>query len=78
MAIDEMDLVSVLIYPNPTRDYFTVVQDKPSASMQLLDVYGKIIQQGEVGNQFTVSLANHPEGIYFLVLDGKNFKVVKF
>ncbi len=92
LAIDEYDLVTASVFPNPTNSIVTlqVVGEKMMQHLQehtlsyhLLDMYGRKISHTPMYTQnATVSLQNEVPGLYFLqLMNGeqplKTFKIVK-
>ena len=83
---DINDRMRFSIFPNPTKDIFTVELSTPAQSnmrFRVVDLIGRMILEKpiEVGNtQQTVSASDLSEGLYFLqvVLDGKVVGVEKF
>lgn len=59
------------LYPNPTRDNVIINlnsdNDNAPTEYQLFDIYGKLLQQGEMNNgENMLSLTNYANGIYLL------------
>ena len=77
VSLDDLNKNFVRIYPNPTSDEVTVEHELPDLEMRLLDVFGKEVMKRNVGTIFTISLRDYPTGIYFLVLGGNTYKIVK-
>lgn len=66
-SIDELDETLLKISPNPTLGSITLTHNNNITSIQLVGVYGNIINSNisiESGN--TVSLVNYPAGIYYI------------
>ena len=45
--------------------------------MLLVDAHGREIMTLNVGKEFTLSLKDYPNGVYFMSLGGKVFRLVK-
>lgn len=63
--------ISMSVFPNPANNYFTVkvaAEQKPIASIQLVDVTGRIVseQTNVAGNSANVNVAELVNGIYTL------------
>jgi uncharacterized repeat protein (TIGR03803 family) len=70
---DEEDVISV--FPNPAANFVTV-ESPTNPHLVLMDVSGRrlvIVRSGER----TIDLTRLSAGIYFLVVDGKTFRIVK-
>lgn len=75
------------LYPNPATDQITIVFSEVGATatndyrIQLMDVYGKIVLEKEIGHNQSISIESLPAGLYFASLKGGNSnriqKVVK-
>lgn len=77
VSIGELNLSSVEIYPNPTDDKVTIVHGLQQAEILLLDAFGKVVLTQEISDNFTLSLGEYSDGVYFLVIDGQVIKIVK-
>ena len=77
ISVSEYELSNIEIYPNPTSDLITVIYDQPNADMLLVDAHGREIMTLNVGKEFTLSLKDYPNGVYFMSLGGKVFRLVK-
>lgn len=75
-GIDEQDMMSLLIYPNPVKDVFSIDVTDLLLSMNLKDVQGHEVKSFNVQDKVH-SLSNLPPGIYFLELrnDSKTYVV---
>ena len=75
-GIDEQDMMSLLIYPNPVKDDFSIDETDLLLSMNLKDVQGHEVKSFNVQDKVH-SLSNLPSGIYFLELrnDSKTYVV---
>ena len=73
--------VTVTIYPNPTRDLLIVDVDGitvDGSMIRVFDVYGKTHQIALVGDApLTLDLSTFSAGIYFLDIEGENFRHVE-
>ncbi|GEM_PF-5148366 len=70
---DETRATSILVYPNPSRDIFTVEFDPEmigSSPVIITNTVGRVVQQlqpeGAGDGRFQVNLSAQPNGIYFL------------
>ena len=77
-----IDVPTVVIYPNPANDHFTVeamnpgLIDKP---WRLFDSLGRVIESGTLKSEKSKVFTRHyPPGFYFYELDNHLFKVVVF
>jgi hypothetical protein len=61
-----------LLYPNPANSIFYL--SKETVQFKLLNPHGQLLI---AGNATSIDLTNYADGIYFLQIDKKNYKVVK-
>ncbi|OQP44613.1 hypothetical protein A4H97_09605 [Niastella yeongjuensis] len=74
--------VALLLSPNPVKDVLYVqAKGSESATVQIADVNGRILQQQKVslnGNtSFSISVQSLPAGSYYLIVKGKETKQVQ-
>ncbi len=77
VSVTENTKANIQLFPNPTNDKVTVIHDAHNAPMRLIDIYGKELLSQHVGTTFTLSLADYPNGVYFLELGENTFKLIK-
>ncbi len=78
LGVEENNLSSVSIYPNPTDGNLTISGDELFTELVLTDVSGKILDQATLYPSGMVSYSiNQPEGIYFLKITAGKSSVVK-
>jgi len=65
----------IVIYPNPTKDKFTVEIDTPSP-VSIYNLLGEIVVTTNLhAGKNTIDMSNFPSGIYFLQLRDTNGKI---
>ena len=65
------------IYPNPATDYLTIVSPKANnVNIQVFDIFGRIIMYSNIVNG-QLDIQSLPSGIYYLIIDGYNYKLIK-
>ncbi|MBK8242117.1 MAG: DUF3836 domain-containing protein [Saprospiraceae bacterium] len=66
------------IYPNPTHSNFLNVILQNKSNFEFIDLTGHILKKGVFndGNNTLALNQNIPNGLYFIKIDGKSFKVV--
>lgn len=84
VSIEDEDLGTISVYPNPTNSTFTVDLDKNELfhSIDLMDVQGRIILTKNVlSSQTQFDLTDIPSGMYFIQLKADNevktLKIIK-
>lgn len=80
LSINDTELSSVNIYPNPANDIITLERNLLNEAIQLhlTDVLGKEIKTGKLTNtKAAIDVSNVQEGIYFLILQTSNATATK-
>jgi hypothetical protein len=71
------DLGKVIVYPNPTKDYFTIQNAKMDSKGEIYTVLGTKIKDFEI-NSSPISIQELAKGTYFIKLEGsKTLKLIK-
>lgn len=72
--VDEFDLGSIRIYPNPTQSDFTIdLGEENSAEVQIRDVSGKLVANlNAISGKSTVSISGWEKGVYFVNVQSKD------
>jgi len=68
------------VYPNPFSNYLIVNTNAADPNILLTNAIGQnvnIIQHAENENQTIIETQNLPEGVYFLNINNKNFRLIK-
>ncbi len=74
-SIENNQIVTTKIYPNPASDYCIVEIDNINTQptdLLLMDMYGRIIEQHNVQNQTSLNLSHLPKGFYLITLKNNN------
>lgn len=71
MSIQPVEENSLIVYPNPSNGDFTINTNGRNGTYQLMDISGKLIQQGILNNQQIIQVEN--TGVYILAteIDGQ-------
>lgn len=81
LSTNELDLIALSIYPNPTKGTIQInwTSNQNTLSYRLVDFSGKIIQQNQtISKGETLTLADLANGLYFMTLSDDNLsKTVK-
>ena len=68
-SIQEINGINKIhVYPNPTSD-FIYTKDTETYKYVLLNLLGESIQSGEFSSNNAISIAEHPNGLYFILLE---------
>jgi len=70
LAINNLDLVTSLVFPNPAKNQFTITNQSAS-SIILYDVFGKRVLQQDLYSSKTIKRRNLSSGMYFYCLKNK-------
>ncbi|MNU88028.1 hypothetical protein D3C71_778300 [compost metagenome] len=78
LGMEESDLNSVNVYPNPTDGNLTISGEELFTELLLMDVTGKILNQTSLSPSGMVSYSiDQPEGVYFLKITAGKSSVIK-
>lgn len=64
LSVEEINVNSLLAYPNPTRDGVVSFGIDNIAVVQVTDVYGRVVIETFNGTSNTITLPNH--GVFFI------------
>lgn len=79
-VIDQSTTDFTEVYPNPTSDFFYILQSNPSieTKYEISTIEGKIVQTGIIsGNKAKVTLNGISKGVYFVTLINDERRVTK-
>ena len=67
-GIDDIDNVSMSVYPNPTAGKVNIAIDGINeVSVEMYDIYGRRLErQNEVGSVATIDMSSYASGVYFV------------
>ena len=74
-------IAKTYIYPNPIRNSFNIVLSKPSSYINIYDVAGKLrikIENMSASNTISVDCSRLPNGIYFVAVNKRKLKIIKY
>lgn len=79
LSVNQSQLDKVFIYPNPTNDELNVSSMSINATINIVDLTGRIIQtiNTKAGSATKINLSNFETGTYNLVISDENSSVVK-
>nr|WP_294860161.1 T9SS type A sorting domain-containing protein [uncultured Fluviicola sp.] len=66
VGIKESVISTISVHPNPTHDYVIVTMDASSATVEVMDVQGKLIQATQIKSGDQVDLSTYERGVYTL------------
>lgn len=70
--------IPIDIFPNPVSSFFSIRTNKDYCSFRVTNFLGELIQEGTSFNQLiNVCTNGWNNGIYFIILEGENFRAVK-
>lgn len=76
LGVNELDLSSLEVYPNPTNGYFTI-KLSGSFTYEIMDVSSKVILSSKGEDFEQVNLKGYAEGLYYIKVQSKDGMVVK-
>ena len=80
LGVEEFSNTSMVVSPNPSEGIFTVFLENYNQSMEysISDISGKLIHTGTIlSPTYSFDLSLVEDGMYFLSLPGKTFKLLK-
>ena len=81
-AVNERDRNNVTFYPNPVKDFLTLVSETKIETVHLYNVSGQKMNISSKPENSTLNMSTLPSGVYIvsiILVDGRNesFKVIK-
>ena len=78
-TVNEINTYSCKVYPNPAKDFITIVEMFPETSpetsqISIMNIHGQLMDVHVVNNQ--IGISNLPNGIYLLKIDDELVKFV--
>jgi hypothetical protein len=80
VGIQEMEMTSLNVFPNPSKGYFTINHDElQNASWSIYDISGKMIQSERIASGSTSTSVNVevPSGVYSLRIIAEDMQIQK-
>lgn len=74
-SLSENDMIGLMVYPNPAKEYITISADVELSSITLLDVNGRIVRTIE--KQGAVDISDLNAGVYLLQMEYKGQRFVE-
>ena len=72
---------SSIIYPNPVSNFLYIINNsnkiKINDKYEIIDINGRIILNGVIGNEYKIFIENLSKGVYFLVIKDYKEKFLK-
>jgi hypothetical protein len=66
------------IYPNPTKDYLNLSNNYNNKTYKIIDITGRLIDQGRIIDSFNIDVSNLNKGLYLLNIANEiSFKFIK-
>ena len=76
-SIDDVNVTSCRIYPNPTQDIL-IIDNVDSNNAFIFDLNGHLLQTNPLnGEKATINVTALPKGDYILLLNTQTFKFIK-
>ena len=69
-GVNKLVSSDIAIYPNPTSDKINININANinKADVEIVDVLGKVVYSASMGSSATISIADRPRGIYYVVI----------
>ncbi len=75
-GVNQADIFSMSIYPNPNNGVFTLKLNQ-NAKVEIISALGRIVYAEEFIGKQTIDLATQAEGIYFVKVETENESIVE-
>jgi|GEM_PF-6225407 hypothetical protein len=63
----------ISLYPNPAQDHIALqLPDNSTVSYQITNLYGQVLQQGNVAGRQSIGITALPQGVYFIAISYAN------
>ena len=66
VGIKENTISTISVHPNPTHDVVVVTMDASSATVEVMDVQGKLVQTTQIKSGDQIDLSAYERGVYTL------------
>lgn len=78
-AINQVELSSIDIYPNPINGYFTIrLKDVKNTKIEIYNISGQLIlQKSLIQNTIKIDLTDYSKGIYFVKVETDKKAIVR-
>ena len=80
IGLDELNVNSISVYPNPVNDYLHIQSkiDISNVNYEIVDVKGKVILEGTLNTETVIDVSNINKGTYTLQLNEGHYKKIRF
>ncbi len=78
IGVEEQQNSKLVVYPTPVTDKLTVEFEEEISHLEIFSLTGDVVYCQDVcGNKMSISMANLPNGIYFIKVQGKTVSTIK-
>lgn len=78
VAVQNQNLMSVSVYPNPVINDLTITSKLQEGTVEIFSVTGTSIYQSQINEgQTHLNFSRFPSGLYIVKINGKSFKILK-
>ena len=77
LSVPEFDKQKIYVYPNPSKGLFYIQNLSQNEIYQISDITGKIVKHGNASDQTAFDLSSFEDGLYFLRIGNRIFKLLK-
>lgn len=71
LGINESNMASIGVYPNPTKGFLTIESNRPT-SMQLVSAQGQYLRTIQIDVKTTIDITTLSKGVYLLIGEDNN------
>lgn len=65
VGLHENKVDAIQVYPNPTKDFVTILMSEATANIEILDIQGKVLESVSILNGEIINFSNYEPGVYF-------------
>jgi Secretion system C-terminal sorting domain len=79
ISINENRILIYKVFPNPTKDFFTISNLEHKSEIRLYNSLGKEFSINPIhsSNEVKINVSHLPDGIYFLKINNETHKIIK-
>lgn len=74
LGLNGIDSQEIMLFPNPTNDYFTLLSEQKIVSVRIFSENGKELTINNLGDK-KYSIAGYPSGIYHVIIEFESEKI---
>ena len=77
VGINDINSLHLEVFPNPTTNNIELRFQGDELELVLCDIQGKLLCSRKIHNAESISLADYPNGVFFLNLQSNEVKIIR-